>query len=88
MYSSVELGPSSGLVGYDDLHKTQYSTLQQEAQEESSFNEGKEFMCIIGSVYNETVRHVNLCKCFIVESIIYAESTCASAVLIITIYYM
>ena len=55
MYSSVELSPPSGLVGHDDLHKTQYSTLQQKAQEESSFNEGKECMCIIGSVYNETV---------------------------------
>ena len=58
MYSSIELSPPSGLVGHDDLHKTQYSTLQQEAQEESSFNEGKECMCIIGSVHDEAVRHV------------------------------
>ena len=62
MYSSVELGPSSGLVGHDDLHKTQYSTLQQEAQEESSFIEGKECMCIIGNVYDEAVKHVKSCS--------------------------
>ena len=42
IYTSVNLGQPSGMMGHDDLHKTtgQYSELQQEPQQESSFNEG------------------------------------------------
>ena len=51
MYSSVNLGPPSGVMGHDDLQKTMtqyYSNLQQEHKEESSFNEGTlyEILCM------------------------------------------
>ena len=46
IYSSVNLGPPSSMIEHDDLHTTmiQYSTVQPEAQEESSFNEGNQYL--------------------------------------------
>ena len=61
MIYTVNLGQPSGMMGHDDLHKTtgQNSELQQEPQEESSFNEGTIILLIRGNLNPE--KNVNSC---------------------------